>query len=158
MALVKSYKGPPKLAHGPRSFTQVSTPDRMQLTSFFTGLVISAAAQLAAGQAMVQFSTQLGCPSFSQTFRGSCNFCSDPPGDWSSVLFSGISGNQRVTVHNQDGCTPASQVGQGFGPACWNQGATKLRSAWVACEGQFNSDGSASNQTDKATMTPIEQE
>ncbi|KAJ7686272.1 hypothetical protein B0H17DRAFT_940506, partial [Mycena rosella] len=89
----------------------------------------------AAGQAVVQFSTTEGCVSFSQTFEGSCNFCSDPPGNFGSVLFSGISSANRVTVHNEDGCTSASQVGQGFGDACWNQGATSLRSAWVACPG-----------------------
>ncbi|KAF8909138.1 hypothetical protein CPB85DRAFT_1222246, partial [Mucidula mucida] len=86
--------------------------------------------------ATVQFSTGLNCQAFSETYQGSCNFCADPPGDWSSVLFSGIDSSNRVTVHNQDRCTSASQVGQGYGPACWNQGATKLRSAWVACPGQ----------------------
>ncbi|KAF7317700.1 Asparaginase [Mycena kentingensis (nom. inval.)] len=130
----------------------------MQLNTLFASLIVSTVAQLAAGQAMVQFSTQLGCPSFSQTFRGSCNFCADPPGDWASVLFTGIDANQRVTVHNQNGCTPGSQVGQGFGPACWNQGRTPLQSAWVACLGDFDeSEEFVGNHTDKANMTPIKE-
>ncbi|KAF8202765.1 hypothetical protein K438DRAFT_1758078 [Mycena galopus ATCC 62051] len=56
-----------------------------------------------------------------------------------SVLFSGVNSSNRVTVHNEDGCTPASQVEQGFDPACWNKGATALRSAWVACPGKIRS-------------------
>ncbi|KAF9017746.1 asparaginase [Hymenopellis radicata] len=111
----------------------------MQFSSLFAALIMA----VVVDSAMVQFSTGLNCQSFSETYQGSCNFCSDPPGDWSSVLFSGIDSSNRVTVHNQNGCTSASQVGQGYGPACWNQGATKLRSAWVACPGQKLTD----NQT-----------
>ncbi|KAK7681751.1 hypothetical protein QCA50_015098 [Cerrena zonata] len=103
--------------------------------------------------AQVEFFTNKACDSASETYRGDCNFCSDPPGgkplscseflailsvrtDWGAVRFSDIPSDFRVTVHNQDKCTSASQVGQGFGPACWIQGATKIRSAWVACAGQ----------------------
>ncbi|KAJ6626489.1 asparaginase [Mycena sp. CBHHK59/15] len=120
----------------------------MQFTSLFTALIMTAIVE----GATVQFSTGLGCASFSQTFQGSCNFCADPPFDWSSILFSGIDGSNRVTVHNQDNCTPASQVGQGFGPACWNQGATKLRSAWVACPGQKLAGGNQTLVNDEATI------
>nr|CBX26646.1 asparaginase [Flammulina velutipes] len=104
----------------------------MKSFALFVPLIVAAVVN----SAVVTFSTGLGCNSVSQTYRGNCNFCADPPGDWSSVGFSEIGGDNRVTVHNQNSCTPASQVGQGFGPACWNQGATKLRSAWVACPGQ----------------------
>ncbi|KAJ7359980.1 hypothetical protein DFH08DRAFT_685961, partial [Mycena albidolilacea] len=102
--------------------------------SFFTALIIAAAAHSGSG-ATVQFSTSTGCGSFQDTYQGSCNFCADPPGNFASVLFSGIDSSNRVTIHNEDNCTPASQVGQGFGPACWNQGHTSIRSAWVACPG-----------------------
>ena len=104
--------------------------------------------------AQVEFYVNRACDSSSQTFRGDCNFCADPPFgrspleykrryfgsvsfgvDWGAVQFSDISADTRVSIHNQDGCTGASQVGQGFGPACWLQGATKIRSAFVACPG-----------------------
>jgi hypothetical protein len=52
----------------------------VHLSSIFAALVVAVLTDSAAAQAMVQFSGSLGCPSFSQTFRGSCNFCSDPPG------------------------------------------------------------------------------
>ncbi|KAJ6530114.1 asparaginase [Mycena capillaripes] len=106
----------------------------VQFSTFFTALVVAVTARSVAG-ATVQFSTSTGCSSFQDTYEGNCNFCSDPPGDFASVLFSGLSSSNRVTVHNQDNCTPASQVGQGFGNACWNKGATAIRSAWVACPG-----------------------
>ncbi|KAJ7669333.1 asparaginase [Mycena polygramma] len=106
----------------------------MQFSAFFTALVMAAAAHNVAG-ATVQFSGETGCRSFSNTYQGSCNFCADPPGDFASVLFSGIGSSNRVTIHNQNGCTSASQVGQGYGGACWNKGGTAIRSAWVACPG-----------------------
>lgn len=31
---------------------------------------------------------------------------------------TGITSNTRVTAHNEDGCTSASQVAQVYGPAC----------------------------------------
>ncbi|PPQ75148.1 hypothetical protein CVT24_010105 [Panaeolus cyanescens] len=64
-----------------------------------------------------------------------CNSCVDPPGDWYGVHFGDISGDNRVTIHNQDNCTPKSQVGQWYGNTCAVAGKTALRSAWVACPG-----------------------
>ncbi|KAJ7679803.1 hypothetical protein B0H17DRAFT_1206320 [Mycena rosella] len=89
-----------------------------------------------AAQAVVAFSTSLNCPSSAQqTFEGSCDFCADPPGDFASVLVTGIASDIRVSVHNEDNCGASSQVGQGFGPACWDQGHTAIRSVWIGCPG-----------------------
>ncbi|KAJ7679806.1 hypothetical protein B0H17DRAFT_76935, partial [Mycena rosella] len=68
-------------------------------------------------------------------FEGSCDFCADPPGDFASVLVTGIASDIRVSVHNEDNCGASSQVGQGFGPACWDQGHTAIRSVWIGCPG-----------------------
>ncbi|KAK7688095.1 hypothetical protein QCA50_008465 [Cerrena zonata] len=108
----------------------------MTRVKFLSILLVSASLAATVKGAQVEFFSNKACDSASQTYRGNCNFCADPPGDWGAVRFSDIPSNFRVTVHNQNGCTSASQVGQGFGPACWLQGATKLRSAWVACAGQ----------------------
>ncbi|KAK7006380.1 asparaginase [Favolaschia claudopus] len=128
----------------------------MQLNTFFTALVVVAAANHGAIATVVQFSTSSGCSSFQDTYQGDCNFCSDPPGDFASVLFSDLPSSYRVTVHNEDNCTPASQVGQGFGAACWNKGGTALRSAWVACAGQkremMRGDNTTADAADKATL------
>ncbi|KAF9007196.1 hypothetical protein BDQ17DRAFT_1540214 [Cyathus striatus] len=35
-------------------------------------------------------------------------------------------------MHNQDGCTPASQVGQWYENTCARAGNTALRSVWIA--------------------------
>ena len=124
-----------------------------------TIFVIGASFAATVHGAQVQFFTNKACDSPSQTYRGGCNFCADPPGgtasppftmllmmytmltsfvfvDWGAVRFSDIPSNYRVTVHNQNKCTTKSQVGQGYGAACWRQGATKIRSAWVACPNQ----------------------
>ncbi|KAJ6507522.1 asparaginase, partial [Mycena vulgaris] len=96
-------------------------------------LVVARIIGTVTSQVTVQFSTTEGCNSFSDTMKGGCNECYDPPGDFGSVQFSGVSGSQRVETHNEHGCTAASLVGQGFGPACWDQGHTAIRSAFVAC-------------------------
>ncbi|KAJ7025660.1 asparaginase [Mycena alexandri] len=105
----------------------------MKFSAPFTALVVACVVGTVTCQITVQFSTTEGCNSFSDTFHGACNECFDPPGDFGSVLFSGIGSNQEVQIHNEDGCTTASLVGQGFGNACWDQGHTAIRSAFVAC-------------------------
>ncbi|KAF9035554.1 hypothetical protein BJ165DRAFT_1307631, partial [Panaeolus papilionaceus] len=73
----------------------------------------------------------------SQEYRNvRCNSCVDPPGDWWGGQVSGIGSNQRVSYHNQNNCTPGSQVGQWYGNTCARAGGTALRSIWVACAGQ----------------------
>ncbi|KAJ6467963.1 hypothetical protein C8R47DRAFT_1223459 [Mycena vitilis] len=94
----------------------------------------------AAQNTVVAFSTEENCPAppigAQQTFEGTCDFCADPPGNFGSVLVTGIDSTIRVSVHNEDNCGASSQVGQGFGPACWNQGHTSIRSVWIGCPGQ----------------------
>jgi hypothetical protein len=124
----------------------------MKLTSS-----ILLAATVAVAQAIrIEFFTNKACDSASQTYQpGNCNYCADPPGDWGAVRFSDIPSNYRVTIHNQNSCTPGSQVGQGYGPACWLQGGTKLRSAWVACPGQKlnGTESDVSPNEDTATIS-----
>ncbi|KAJ6505195.1 asparaginase [Mycena sanguinolenta] len=105
----------------------------VKFSASFTALVVACIVNAVTAQITVQFSTSEGCTSFSDTFEGTCNECYDPPGDFGSVLFSGVGSNQEVQIHNEDGCTTASLVGQGFGDACWDQGHTAIRSAFVAC-------------------------
>ncbi|KAK7688096.1 hypothetical protein QCA50_008466 [Cerrena zonata] len=102
---------------------------------FLSVALVSISTVATVNGATVEFFVNKACDSASESFRGNCNFCADPPFDWGAVRFSDIPADSRVTIHNQDGCTSASQVGQGFGPSCWLQGATKLRSAFVACPG-----------------------
>jgi hypothetical protein len=68
-----------------------------------------------------------------QEFRVGCNTCIDPEGDFQAAEITDIGPNQRVSVHNQDQCTTASQVGQWYGPVCASAGHTAIRSVWVAC-------------------------
>ena len=73
--------------------------------------------------------------------------------DFGAIQFSGIDDTYRVSNYNEDGCTSASLVGQGYGPACWIQGHTSLRSAYVACPG----DGpiqKVNGTTDTASISP----
>ncbi|KAJ7197692.1 asparaginase [Mycena haematopus] len=106
---------------------------KVKFSASFTALVVACIVNTVTSQITVQFSTSEGCTSFSDTFEGTCNECYDPPGNFGSILFSGVGSNQEVQVFNEDGCTTASLVGQGFGDACWDQGHTSLRSAFVAC-------------------------
>ncbi|KAJ6453318.1 asparaginase [Mycena sanguinolenta] len=99
----------------------------------FTALVVACVVGTVTSEITVQFSGSKGCKSFSDTFKGTCNECYDPPGDFGSVLFSGIGSNQAVQIHNENGCTTASLVGQAFGDTCFDQGHTAIRSAFVAC-------------------------
>ncbi|TFK95406.1 hypothetical protein BDV98DRAFT_537756 [Pterulicium gracile] len=127
----------------------------MQTSSFLA--VVFGAVAVHAGT--VQFYTGTGCPgSATHTYRfDDCNRCLDPPGNFGSIRFSDIAGNRRVTVHNQDRCTSASQVGQGYGPACWRQGATSLRSAWVSCDLGLAASGNTTEsdgQAIEAEVTP----
>lgn len=82
---------------------------------------------------LVRFYTQRNCENAAQDFRVGCNTCIDPPGDWFAAQVSDIGPNQRVSIHNQDRCTPASQIGQWFGPVCGPAGRTAIRSVWVSC-------------------------
>ncbi|KAA1478668.1 hypothetical protein DENSPDRAFT_788300 [Dentipellis sp. KUC8613] len=86
----------------------------------------------------VQFFTSRSCAgASSEDYRNlNCNTCVDPPFQWGATQFSELGGNNRVTIHNQNGCTSKSQVGQGYGNVCFVQGATGIQSAWVACPGQ----------------------
>jgi hypothetical protein len=68
-----------------------------------------------------------------QEFRVGCNTCVDPEGDFQSVEITDIGSGQRVSVHNQDQCTTASQVGQWYGSVCASAGHTALRSVWISC-------------------------
>ncbi|TFL05004.1 hypothetical protein BDV98DRAFT_561307 [Pterulicium gracile] len=77
-----------------------------------------------------------------------CNVCIQPPGTFQSVRFTDMDTNRRVTIHNQKNCTPGSQTGQGYGPSCWNQGATVLQSAFVSCDLSFAALTKAGNNTD----------
>ncbi|KAF8993940.1 hypothetical protein BDQ17DRAFT_1331356 [Cyathus striatus] len=76
-----------------------------------------------------------GSPSLEYRFVA-CNTCVDPALDWWGAEVFDIASNQRVSMHNQNSCTPASQVGQWYGNVCALAGATALRSVWVACAGQ----------------------
>ncbi|KAF9043043.1 hypothetical protein BJ165DRAFT_1482455 [Panaeolus papilionaceus] len=70
----------------------------------------------------------------SQEYRNvGCNSCVDPPGDWWGAQVTDIGSNQRISMHNQNSCTPASQVGQWYGNTCARAGNTALRSVWVSC-------------------------
>ncbi|THH02109.1 hypothetical protein EW026_g738 [Hermanssonia centrifuga] len=104
----------------------------------FAAFAALAAATVVHG-AEVQYYTTRSCSgAASQDYRNvACNSCIDPPGDWWAVQFSGLGVNNRVTVHNQNSCTSASQVGQAYGNVCFAAGATALRSAWVACPGNI---------------------
>ncbi|KAF9902304.1 hypothetical protein EC991_005044 [Linnemannia zychae] len=68
-----------------------------------------------------------------QEFRVGCNTCIDPEGDFWSTQVTEIGSGQRVSVHNQNGCTTKSQVGQWYGNVCASAGHTAIRSVWVAC-------------------------
>ncbi|TFK32953.1 asparaginase [Crucibulum laeve] len=100
-------------------------------TSFIYVAIIAFTATVEA--TVVKFYTERNCNSASQEFRVGCNTCIDPPGDWFAAQVSDIGPNQRVSMHNQDRCTSASQVGQWFGPVCGAAGRTALRSVWVSC-------------------------
>ncbi|TFK32958.1 hypothetical protein BDQ12DRAFT_608082 [Crucibulum laeve] len=105
----------------------------MQLTSFVTLTIAIATAKAAT----VSFYTARNCNSASWVQQNvGCNTCVDPPGDWWAASVSGISGDQRVSMHNQNSCTSASSVGQWYGNICAAAGNTALRSVWVACSGQ----------------------
>ncbi|TFY63702.1 hypothetical protein EVG20_g6206 [Dentipellis fragilis] len=95
----------------------------------------------------VQFFTPRSCAgAASEDYRNlNCNTCVDPPfsasplplySRWGATQFSELGGNNRVTIHNQNGCSSRSQVGQGYGNVCFVQGSTGIQSAWVACPGQ----------------------
>ncbi|KIM74488.1 hypothetical protein PILCRDRAFT_828195 [Piloderma croceum F 1598] len=62
-----------------------------------------------------------------------CDICVDPSLDWYAVEVTGINSNQRVTAHNEDKCTSASQVAQQYGDVCIVAGATAIRSFYIAC-------------------------
>lgn len=87
-----------------------------------------------ASATVVQFYPDKTCQGgVKQEFRVGCNTCIDPEGDFQSTQVTDIGGGQRVSVHNQDGCTTKSQVGQWYGPVCASAGHTAIRSVWVAC-------------------------
>ncbi|KAF9007168.1 hypothetical protein BDQ17DRAFT_1351536 [Cyathus striatus] len=82
------------------------------------------------------------CGSPSLEYRNiGCNTCVDPANDWWGARVFDIGDNQRVSMHNQDRCTPGSQVGQWYGNVCARAGATALRSVWIACPGQKLDNG-----------------
>ncbi|KAG0226488.1 hypothetical protein BGW41_004199 [Actinomortierella wolfii] len=84
--------------------------------------------------AKVRFYTSKTCQGgVRQEFRVGCNVCVDPEGDFQSIQVTEIGANQRISVHNQDKCTPKSQTGQWYGPLCASAGHTALRSVWVSC-------------------------
>ncbi|KAK3837583.1 MAG: hypothetical protein JOS17DRAFT_731316 [Linnemannia elongata] len=99
------------------------------------GIIIFALASLSLASATtVQFYSEKTCQGgVRQEFRVGCNTCIDPEGDFQSTQITDIGAGQRVSVHNQDGCTSASQVGQWYGSVCASAGATALRSVWVSC-------------------------
>ncbi|KAF9002913.1 hypothetical protein BDQ17DRAFT_1480957 [Cyathus striatus] len=78
-----------------------------------------------------------------------CNTCVQPALNWWGVEIFDITSDQRVTVHNQNSCTTASQVGQWYGNVCVLAGATALRSVWVACAGQKLADNETENANAK---------
>ncbi|KAF8977790.1 hypothetical protein BDQ17DRAFT_1550771 [Cyathus striatus] len=99
-----------------------------------------------------------GSPSMEYRNLG-CNTCIDPPGDWWGAQVFDISDNQRVSMHNEDKCTPASQVGQWYGNTCATAGNTALRSVWIACAGQRRADETSvdveESRADKESVTFI---
>ncbi|KAJ7213301.1 asparaginase [Mycena haematopus] len=106
---------------------------KVKFSASFTALVVACIVNTVTATITVQFSGSEGCTSFVDTYEGGCNQCYDPPGNFASVLFSGVASNQQVQIHNEDACTTASLVGASYGDACWDQGHTSIRSAWVAC-------------------------
>ncbi|TBU27475.1 hypothetical protein BD311DRAFT_760479 [Dichomitus squalens] len=104
---------------------------KLTLASF---LAIFAVAGFAHGQTLDFFTVKSCSGAVSEEFRDvGCNVCVDPPGDWEAVSITDIGSNQRWESHNENGCTAASLVGQGFGPACDIAGHTAIRSFFVAC-------------------------
>lgn len=51
--------------------------------------------------------------------------------DQGAVQIGEVSGNTRVTVHNQHDCEQTSKVAQIYGPGCVVQGPMKLRAVWI---------------------------
>ncbi|KAM5545810.1 hypothetical protein V8D89_000848 [Ganoderma adspersum] len=104
----------------------------MQFSTVFVAL---AAYATLASAARVQFYTAKQCSgSSSEDYQNvQCNTCVDPPFGWASVQMSGIQSNQRWTLHNVNGCKPKSQVFQGYGDGCTNQGKTQIQSAYLNC-------------------------
>ncbi|KAF9970940.1 hypothetical protein BGZ73_006191 [Actinomortierella ambigua] len=96
--------------------------------------LIAFASLSVASAAVVRFYSEKTCQGgVRQEFRVGCNQCVDPNGDFQSIQVTDIKAGQRVSVHNQDRCTTASQTGQWYGPVCASAGHTALRSVWVAC-------------------------
>ncbi|KAF9043040.1 hypothetical protein BJ165DRAFT_1405440 [Panaeolus papilionaceus] len=90
-------------------FTCVTTYFRVQ---FKTGRTIN---ETGIGASVDFYTTREGTCNggASQQYRNiGCNSCVDPPGDWWDVQVFDIGGDIRINVHNQDNCTPSSQVGQ----------------------------------------------
>jgi hypothetical protein len=104
----------------------------MKLVSLFTFL--AAALTVQAGQA--EFFIDNSCSGVAtHTFRTTgCNVCFSPPGDYGAIRYSNIATTRKVASFNQPNCNSESVVSQGYGPACWVQGATRLRSAFISCE------------------------
>jgi len=102
---------------------------------FSKALIALTIAATFAGAAEVKWWTvKNGCAGNpSEDYQGLGCGCNDPPGDWQQVQVTGITSGTRVTAHNQNSCTSASQVAQVYGPACIEAGQTALRSFYISC-------------------------
>ncbi|PPQ69272.1 hypothetical protein CVT24_000078 [Panaeolus cyanescens] len=125
----------------------------MKLISSFISLALAATAYSASVNFYTTREGTCGDPP-TQEYRGvACNTCVDPPLDWGGAYVFDVSGDTRVSMHNQDNCTPGSQVGQWYGNVCARAGATALRSVWVACPGQRLAESNTTiADADKATL------
>ncbi|KZP07811.1 hypothetical protein FIBSPDRAFT_939298 [Athelia psychrophila] len=84
-------------------------------------LALAIAATFVSAAEVKWWSTKSSCQgSPSEDYQNLGCGCNDPPGDWEAVQVTGITSGTRVTAHNQNGCTSASQVAQVYGPACIN--------------------------------------
>ncbi|KII93525.1 hypothetical protein PLICRDRAFT_152334 [Plicaturopsis crispa FD-325 SS-3] len=90
---------------------------------------------IAVDGAEVLFRTERSCdiPASLDYRNVACNTCVDPPEDWYGAEVRDIGSGQRWEVHNQNGCTAKSLVGQFYGPLCSVAGHTAIRSVYVAC-------------------------
>ncbi|KAG0578414.1 hypothetical protein M758_4G018800 [Ceratodon purpureus] len=95
-------------------------------------LLLGVAAVMSAEAVKIETFNERGCTGgATNTFYVGRNQCQDFI-DQGSVRVTEIDPDVRVSFHNQQGCEGASSVGQGHGSLCMNQGATKLRSVYVA--------------------------
>lgn len=63
---------------------------------FLSILLVSASLAATVKGAQVEFFSNKACDSASQTYRGNCNFCADPPGGMFLLLFIDVDDAQHL--------------------------------------------------------------